>query len=124
MASPAPTDAPSDAPKYIIEGFEKQDPDTLRELAEYANELADKKISELRAKIEENSVAMEDGVPEVADEEDWSPEDWQEATADNSAPPKATVTVKNIDGNDYFYHQWREGNSVKSEYIAPVNPSR
>ena len=39
------------------------------------------------------------------------------------APPRASVTTKTIDGRDYYYYQWREGDRVKSEYIGPVDPA-
>lgn len=33
-----------------------------------------------------------------------------------------TLTTKTINGNDYYYLQWREGDQVKSQYVAPVDP--
>jgi len=39
------------------------------------------------------------------------------------SPPKATLTEKEINGNRYYYWQWREGDKIKSQYKGPVNPS-
>ncbi|UPV76619.1 hypothetical protein M0R89_18985 (plasmid) [Halorussus limi] len=36
-------------------------------------------------------------------------------------PPKANRVVKTINENDDYYWQWREGDSVKSEYDKPVS---
>lgn len=41
----------------------------------------------------------------------------------DEAPPRASVTTKTIDGRDYYYYQWRDGERVKSEYIGPVDPA-
>lgn len=34
-----------------------------------------------------------------------------------------TLTTKTIDEREYYYLQWREGEKVKSQYVAPVSPS-
>lgn len=51
----------------------------------------------------------------------WDRGEWAEAIDDTDAPPRATLTTKTISGNDYYYYQWREGDKVKSEYIAPTS---
>ena len=33
-----------------------------------------------------------------------------------SVPSKASLTMKTINGNDYEYWQWRDGDSIKSKY--------
>jgi hypothetical protein len=38
-------------------------------------------------------------------------------------PSKATRVVKEINDNRYHYWQWRDGESVKSKYDRPVDPS-
>ncbi|AGB39801.1 hypothetical protein [Natronococcus occultus] len=97
----------SDPPKYILEGLEKQSPETLREIAQIATEMADRKESQREAELEEQEV-------------DDQPEDLN---CDN-APSSATLTKKEINGNQYYYWQWREGEKIKSEYIRPVDPKR
>jgi len=61
--------------------------------------------------------------------EDWDDEnEWREAldeAFEKAEIPrsKGTLTTKTIDDRDYYYLQWREGDSVKSEYVAPVTPA-
>jgi len=40
----------------------------------------------------------------------------------DDVPAKATITIKEINDNRYYYWQWREGDSVTSKYKGPVNP--
>lgn len=108
---------PESAPKYLREGLPKQDPETLRAIAEFAEAYADYREQELEDELEEESVG--DQIPPKG----WSEQQWEETVADVDAPEKATLTVKTINDNDYFYYQWRDGDSVKSEYVAPVDPS-
>jgi len=54
-------------------------------------------------------------------------EAWEEALEDafeeaDIPRSKGTLTTKTIDGRDYYYLQWREGEKVTSQYVAPVNP--
>jgi hypothetical protein len=39
-------------------------------------------------------------------------------------PSNASVVTKTINGYDYYYWQWRDGETVTSTYKAPVNPKR
>lgn len=39
----------------------------------------------------------------------------------SGVPPKANRVVKTINENDYYYWQWREGDSIKSKYDKPVS---
>ena len=96
-----------DPPKYILEGLEKQSPETLREIEQIAIEMADEKERQLETELEEQEVADR---PKDLDRDD--------------APPSATLTTKKISGNQYYYWQWREGEKIKSEYIRPVDPKR
>jgi hypothetical protein len=114
MDTPTP---PEDAPLYIIDGLQKQDPATLTALSSYVEQLADEKHAEMEAKLEEREVEFDDSPDE------WGQDDWEAETANTEAPAKACVTTKTIDGRDYYYYQWRDGSQIKSEYIAPVNPS-
>ncbi|ELY55575.1 hypothetical protein C491_15412 [Natronococcus amylolyticus DSM 10524] len=94
----------SDPPQYILEGLEKQSPETLREIAQIATEMAEKKERQLEAELEDEKVADR---PKDLDRDD--------------APISATLTTKKINGNQYYYWQWREGEKIKSEYIRPVD---
>ena len=100
-----------DAPKYIREGLTKQDPDTLRAIAERAQQLAEKKETLLESKIEQRAV-----------DESKHDVDLDEIDRDQ-APAGATLVTKNIDDRDYYYWNWRADGTVKSEYIRPVNPA-
>jgi len=42
-------------------------------------------------------------------------------TSPDDVPAKATITIKEINDNRYYYWQWREGDSVTSKYKGPVN---
>ncbi|ELY59271.1 hypothetical protein [Natronococcus jeotgali] len=97
----------SDPPKYILEGLEKQSPETLRKIAQIATEMADNKERQLETELEEQEIADR---PTDLDRDD--------------APSSATLTTKEINGNRYYYWQWREGEQIKSEYIRPVDPKR
>lgn len=63
--------------------------------------------------------------------EEWSEEDaedsWQDALDDafekaDVDRAKASLTTKTIRENEYYYLQWRDGETVTSQYVAPVNP--
>jgi hypothetical protein len=68
----------------------------------YAEELAEHKARE--ARLEEES--DDDEIDELPDD----------------VPAKATITIKEINDNRYYYWQWREGEKAKSKYKPLVNP--
>lgn len=76
----------SDLSKYILEGLEKQSPETLRRIAQIADEMADQKESQLEAELEDQEI---DDQPADLDRQD--------------APSGATLTTKEINGNQYYY---------------------
>lgn len=49
---------------------------------------------------------------------------FETPSADSAVPEHATVTVKQINDNSYFYWNWRDGDDVRSEYICPVAEAR
>ena len=98
-------------PKYIREGLDKQDPDTLDAISELAEELAAEKRREAAETIAERAVDE--------DKHDVDPDDLDRT----EAPSGATLVTKNIDDRDYYYWNWRAEGTVKSEYIKPVNPA-
>lgn len=70
---------------------------------------------------------VERDVVEAPDEWD-DDEEWRDALDEafekaEISRSKGTLTTKTIDGRDYYYLQWREGDSVKSQYVAPVTPA-
>lgn len=73
---------------------------------------------------------VERGHPQVPDEWEAAEKDdeWRDALDDafekaDVRRSKGTLTTKTIDGRDYYYLQWREGETVQSQYVAPVEPA-
>jgi len=65
-----------------------------------------------------------DAPEEWADDEDEWDEKIDDAYDEAEIPrSKGTLTVKTIDDREYYYLQWREGEKVKSQYVAPVSPA-
>ncbi|MFC6943249.1 hypothetical protein ACFQE8_25385 [Salinirubellus sp. GCM10025818] len=115
-------DPPDSAPKYIVEGLNKQDADTLHELADYAKRLAEWRTAQAAAELEEEATDV-DGTPEEWDDDEWD-DALDEAREKAELPSgKGALTVKTIDDRGYYYLQWREGSTVKSQYVAPVSPA-
>jgi hypothetical protein len=76
-----------------------------------------------REDIDEDVPGHPDTPDNWNDEEDWREalEDaWKEADIPRG---KGTLTTKTIDGRDYYYLQWREGDTVTSQYVGPVSPA-
>ena len=101
-----PPTPPADLPTEIVNTLNGYSPDQLRHVARYAEALAEYKARE--ARLEEES---ED------DEIDERPDDLPD-----DVPSKATITIKEINDNRYYYWQWREGDTVTSKYKGPVSP--
>ena len=102
-----PPTPPAQFPTDIVDTLNEFSPDQLQQVARYAEQLAEHKAREDRL----NEEAAEDEIEERSEDR---PED---------VPSKATVTVKEINNNRYYYWQWREGESIKSKYKGPVDPS-
>jgi hypothetical protein len=105
MASEPPT-PPATLPIDIVITLTEASEDRLRDVASYAEALPDH--NERDARLDGAS-----GQDEVADRMNDRPK---------GVPAKATVTIKDINENRYYYRQWREGDRVKSKYKSPVNP--
>lgn len=101
-----PSTPPSELPTDIVDTLDDYSPELLRHVASYAEELVEHREREAR-------LAEQDDKEEQIEER---PEDLP-----NDVPSKATVTVKEINNNRYYYWQWREGNKVRSKYRGPVN---
>jgi len=70
----------------------------------------------------------------TADDSVETPDGWEDGEAwedkvetarekASIAPSKGTLTTKTINGREYYYLQWRDGEKVKSQYVAPVDPA-
>jgi hypothetical protein len=101
-----PPTPPAELPTEIVNTLNGYAPDQLQHVARYAEELAEHKARE--ARLEEETA--EDG-------NDERPDDLP-----NEVPSKATITIKEINDNRYYYWQWREGERVTSKYKGPVSP--
>ena len=101
-----PPTPPAELPSDIVDTLNGCSPDQLQHVARYAEELAEHKARE--ARLEEES---------EEEEIDERPNDLPD-----DVPTKATITIKEINDNRYYYWQWREGETVTSKYKGPVNP--
>lgn len=104
MSNTPPT-PPASLSTGTVNTFDEYTPEHLREVATYAEELAEHKEREIRHEREagEDAIERRDDLPE-------------------DVPAKATITIKEINDNRYYYWQWREGDSVTSKYKGPVDP--
>ena len=100
-----PPTPPAELPTDIVNTLNNYSPDQLQHVAHYAEELAEHKAREARLKEESEN-----------DEIEERPDDLP-----NGVPSKATITIKNINDNRYYYWQWRDGEKVRSKYKGPVN---
>ncbi|MGB9964060.1 hypothetical protein [Halobacterium hubeiense] len=98
---PEPPTPPNVLPGELVDSLDACSAEQLRAVATYADELA-------RYRAEE---AVE--VAEDADTDD-RPE---------NVPVKASITVKEINDNRYYYWQWRDRDDIRSAYKGPVTPT-
>jgi hypothetical protein len=93
----------------------------LEDLADYAQALADWERNRLPASPDTSPEdAVDDDVVEDLEEQGVSmdTDDYDDVPASG-----AYITVKEPKpGYRYYYWQWRDGDTWKNEYIAPVNP--
>ena len=101
-----PPTPPAELPTDIVDTLDDYSPELLRHVARYAEDLAEYREREAR-------LAEADGEDEIEERLDDLPDD---------VPSKATITIKEINDNRYYYWQWREGDTVTSKYKGPVNP--
>ena len=100
-----PPTPPADLSTEMVDTLNGYTPEQLRYVARYAEALAAHKARGGHVDKEPDD-----------DEGDERPEDLPD-----DVPSKATITIKEINDNRYYYWQWREGSSVKSKYKGPVN---
>ncbi|WP_137287753.1 hypothetical protein [Halorussus salinisoli] len=101
-----PPKPPAELPTDIVDTLNDSSPEHLRHVASYAEELAEYREREVR-------LAEKEGEDEIEERPDDLPDD---------VPSKATITIKEINGNRYYYWQWRDGDKIRSQYKGPVNP--
>ena len=103
FAEPTP---PHDLSNDLAEALEECSLEEVRAADQYAEALVE--YRELEAEDED-----EDEEETGKGRPDEMPDD---------VPTKATLTVKQINNNRYYYWQWREGEKIRSQYKGPVNP--
>ena len=96
----------AELPNNLVNTLDNYSPNLLRHVARYARELAE--YREREARLAEDA------------EEDESEERLEDLP--NDVPSKATITIKEINDNRYYYWQWRDGEKIRSKYKGPVNP--
>ena len=100
-----PPTPPADLHMELVNRLNKSSPDRLREIASYANTLAEHKEREARLDEQSDDVDNKERPEDLPDD----------------VPAKATITIKEINGNRYYYWQWRDGDKIRSQYKSPVN---
>ncbi|QKY22221.1 hypothetical protein B4589_017680 (plasmid) [Halolamina sp. CBA1230] len=101
-----PPTPPANLPTEIVNTLNEATSDHLRDAASYAEALAEHKEREARLKEEADDANVEERPDSLPDD----------------VPAKATITIKEINDNRYYYWQWRDGDTVRSKYKGPVNP--
>ena len=104
MAYETPT-PPATVPTELVNTLNESSPDQLREIASYADALAEHKEREARLNEQTDDGDIEERPEDLPDD----------------VPAKATITIKEINGNRYYYWQWRDGEKIRSQYKSPVN---
>jgi hypothetical protein len=115
-----------DLPKYLREPLEKQSPERLETVAMYAKELAEWKHRRRQQELEEKRTEDEVDDEELEELEDRGisidPADYEDVPASGAYITIKTTKQTGEKSYRYYYFQWREGDTWKNEYIAPVNP--
>jgi len=101
-----PPTPPAELPADIVDTLNGYSPEQLKHVAQYAEELAEHKAREDRLAEESDDDEIEERPDDLPDE----------------VPSKATITIKEINDNRYYYWQWREEDKITSKYKGPVNP--
>jgi hypothetical protein len=102
-----PPTPPADLSTEMVNTLNGYSPEQLQHVARYVEALVAHKARE--GPTEEES----DG-DESVERHDDLPDD---------VPSKATITIKEINDNRYYYWQWRDGQKIRSQYKGPVNPN-
>ena len=127
MSGELPEKPPApDLPKYLREPLEKQSPERLETVAAYANELAEWKRRQRQQELEDRRAEDEVDEEELEELEErgisTDPVDYEDVPASGAYITIKTTKQTAEKSYRYLYWQWREGDSWKNEYIAPVNP--
>jgi hypothetical protein len=123
MDMDSPPSPPAQLPAYLVDALESQSPDKLRIASNYALTLAGWKERQADQELTEQAEHDTDDTPNEWDDQEWDAALEEAIDKAGIATSKGTITTKTINDNDYYYLQWRDGDQIKSQYIAPVSPS-
>jgi hypothetical protein len=127
---PAPDD---DVPADVVDRLEDESPGVLRAVAGYASALAGARVDGERPPKANEAGAPGDATERSSDHDEGLQRGEHETGHDgegaevedrerpDGVPGKASITVKEINENRYYYWQWRDGDAVKSKYHGPVD---
>ncbi|MFC7143264.1 hypothetical protein ACFQMA_26260 [Halosimplex aquaticum] len=101
-----PPTPPAELPTDLVNTLNGSSSEQLQHVARYVEELAEHKAREARLEKDSDESEIEERPDDLPDD----------------VPAKATITIKEINDNRYYYWQWREGEKVRSQYKGPVNP--
>ena len=127
MGEDVPEKPPApELPKYLREPLENQSPERLETVAAYAADLAEWKRRQRQDELERRRAEEEideDDLEELNEREiSTDPEDYEDVPTSGAYITVKTTKKTSKGSYKYYYWQWREGDSWKNEYIAPVNP--
>lgn len=115
-----------DIPKYLREPLEKQPSERLETVAAYAQELAEWKRQQRQDELKQRRAEEEIDEEQLAELEDrdvsTDPAEYEDVPVSGAYITIKTTKQTSKKEYRYYYWQWREGDSWKNEYIAPVNP--
>lgn len=99
-------------------------PTELTETYERALEDIETLCADLEAAVETDDQSTEHpDTPEEWDEDDWEDQLAEAREKAEISRTTGTLTTKTIDGRDYYYLQWRDGDTITSQYVGPVDPA-
>lgn len=127
MTEDVPEKPPApELPKYLREPLENQSPERLEAVAAYAADLAEWKHRQRQEELERRRAEEEVDEQELEDlderEVSTDPADYEDVPASGAYITVKTTKETGEKSYRYLYWQWREGDTWKNEYIAPVNP--
>lgn len=127
MTEDVPEKPPApDLPKYLREPLERQSPKRLEAVVSYASDLAEWKRDRRAAELEQRRAdeEVDEEELEALEERNVStdPEDYDDVPSSGAYITVKTTKETGETSYEYYYWQWREGDTWKNEYIAPVNP--
>jgi hypothetical protein len=127
MTEDVPEKPPTpELPKYLREPLERQSPKRLEAVVSYASDLAEWKRDRRAAELEQRRAdeEVDEEELEALEERNVStdPEDYDDVPSSGAYITVKTTKETGETSYEYYYWQWREGDTWENEYIAPVNP--